>query len=338
MKLLTLTIVSWFFAAFSYQAIAQEDKDKKESQEIIIRKNNDKDAKILIEINGDIIKINGKPLMEFNDDGITINKKKIIVRDGNHFGLGGNMDFDMDNFSWDKEGKTRTFLGVSTETTNDGVRITDVTNSSPAEKAGLIKYDIITKPDDTKITSPEQLYEVVTKMKKGDEVKVHFKRGNKDTSVKAVLAEKKESSAMSFSMTGPDGKNKVITIPPTPSMPRMQELEQLKDLEGMDFSDGGYSFQSPRQKKLGLKIQDTEEANGVKVIEVEENSAAEKAGIKENDVITEIAGKKITNTDEARGSLQENKDKPTYSLKAKRNGTEMSFDIKIPKKLKTTNL
>lgn len=338
MKLLTLTIVSWFFAAFSYKAMAQEGKNKKESQEIIIRKNNDKDAKILIEINGDNISINGKPLMEFNDDGITINKRKIVVRDRNGFRDMDNMDFDMDNFSWNKDGKTRTFLGVSTEKSEDGVRITDITEGSPAEKAGLKEDDIITKLGDTKISSSEQLYEVVTKMKKGDEVKVHFKREKKDKTVKAILGEKKES-AMSFSMVGPDGKHKTITIPTPPKAPMAPQMPELpEDYDGMNFNDGTYSFQFPRQQKLGLRIQDTEDGTGVKVIDVEENSAAEKAGIKENDVITEIAGKKITNTDEARASLNENKDKPAYALKAKRNGTEMSFDIKIPKKLKTTNL
>ena len=138
MKLLTLTIVSWFFAAFSYKALAQDDINKKESQEIIIRKNSDKDAKILIEINGDNITINGKPLMEFNDDGITINKKKIIVRDGDNYRNGDDMDFDFNDFSWNNEGKTRTFLGVTTEKTENGVRITGITDGSPAEKAGVI--------------------------------------------------------------------------------------------------------------------------------------------------------------------------------------------------------
>jgi len=60
--------------------------------------------------------------------------------------------------------------------------------------------------------------------------------------------------------------------------------------------------------------------------------------LKKDDVITEIGGVKVTNTDEAREQLMENADKNTYSIKAKRNGTEMDFTIKIPKKLKTANL
>lgn len=81
-----------------------------------------------------------------------------------------------------------------------------------------------------------------------------------------------------------------------------------------------------------------EEGTGVKVMNVNTNSAAEKAGLKKDDIITEIGGKKITNTDEAREWLQENAGSASFIIKAKRNGIQMSFDIKIPKKLKTTNL
>ena len=68
------------------------------------------------------------------------------------------------------------------------------------------------------------------------------------------------------------------------------------------------------------------------------SSAAATAGLQKDDLITEIAGVKVQNTDEAREQLQINKEKSSYSLKANRNGIEMSFTIKIPKKLKTVNL
>jgi serine protease Do len=102
----------------------------------------------------------------------------------------------------------------------------------------------------------------------------------------------------------------------------------------MEGSGGSFS----RQKKLGLKIQDTEEGGNVKVIEVVDSSAAQKAGLKKDDIITEINGQKINNTDEAREQLQEAGVKSSYIIKAKRNGIVMSFDVKIPKKLKTANL
>lgn len=78
----TAAIVS--LAAVTTSVTAQDDKviekDKKASQEIIIRKKGEKDTKITVEIKGDKVTINGKPLSEFKDDEITINKRNIIVR------------------------------------------------------------------------------------------------------------------------------------------------------------------------------------------------------------------------------------------------------------------
>ena len=87
-----------------------------------------------------------------------------------------------------------------------------------------------------------------------------------------------------------------------------------------------------------MKIQDTEDGKGIKVLDVDTDSPAQKAGLKKEDVVTEIDGKKVSNTDEAREQLHDAQEKSSYNIKATRNGTSMSFDIKIPKKLKTANL
>jgi S1-C subfamily serine protease len=87
-----------------------------------------------------------------------------------------------------------------------------------------------------------------------------------------------------------------------------------------------------------LKIQDTDNESGVKILSVEENSTSANAGLQKGDVITQIADKKIKNTDEAREALHENESKQNYTVKGVRNGKDMTFAIKIPKKLKTTSL
>lgn len=93
----------------------------------------------------------------------------------------------------------------------------------------------------------------------------------------------------------------------------------------------------PRQKRIGLKLQDTEDANGVKVINVEDSSAAAAAGLKKDDIITNINDKKIDNTDDAREELVPEEGRKSYKIKALRNGSEMTFEVKIPRKLKTAN-
>lgn len=73
-------------------------------------------------------------------------------------------------------------------------------------------------------------------MKAGEEVKVYFKRGKKDKSVKAVLAEKKSESNMTFSFSGPDG-SKTITIPGVPSPP---DAPDAQDAPMQPFAPGDF--------------------------------------------------------------------------------------------------
>ena len=133
----------------------KELKERKETQEIVIRKKGDKDTKITVEINGDKVTINGKPISEFKDGDITINKRDIKVWDGEHnFSFAPN---DMEVFfNGPMKGKfatggSRAFLGVTTGVENDGsndtkpngAAITNVSKGSAAEKAGLKEGDVI---------------------------------------------------------------------------------------------------------------------------------------------------------------------------------------------------
>jgi serine protease Do len=324
----------------------KEPKERKETQEIIIRKKGDKDTKITVEIKGDNVTINGKPISEFKDGDITINKRNIRIYDGQR-----NFSFEPGDMEMYFDGPLKgrlnsingTFLGVTTKTTNNGEEdsksegaiITNITKESAAEKAGLKTGDIITKINDKKIEDPGDLSEAINSFKPKDEVTVYYKRDGKEKSCKAILGESKLH--MSYSFSGPNARLRSLTIPRTPGTPY---LKQMPNIQMWDEGDMQHRFDGlfPRQQKLGLKIQDTEEGNGVKVLETEKDSPAEKAGLKKDDIVTEIGGKKITNTDEAREQLHDNAEKSSYNIKAKRNGSEMSFDIKIPKKLKTTNL
>ncbi len=356
MNKIMLAMLPFLFPAFTYKAMAQDEgqgKDgKKEMDEIVIRKKGQKDMSVTIQINGDQVLVNGKPMMEFKDDGITINKRKIIIRDGERMMFGEDFPgVDMPgNFSWtDDGGVKRAFLGVNTQKHDDGgAQITNVTDGSAAAKAGLEIDDIITKVNGKSVDGPQSLAEVIGSMKPGDIAKINYTRKGKSKTLKATLGERKDKSTVrSFSFSGPDGSFKTFTMPSVPGQGEWKEMfpNQEFDLEqnferNMErFGDLESTYRSfPRRQKLGLRIQDTEEGTGVKVIDVEDSSAAAKAGMLKDDIITEIAGVKVSNTDDAREQLMENNEKSAYTIKARRNGTDMVFNIKIPKKLKTANL
>ena len=346
------TIIGFLLATalgFSSQAQVIENNspktEKKETQEIIIRKKGDKDTKVTLEITGNKVIINGKPLAEFSEDGITINNRKIIVKDGNNlsFDFGDNINRSLeqsveglfkDGGFGNKAEQAYTFLGVNTDENKDGALITNITKNSPAEKAGLQKNDIIYKIDNKEINTAADLSEMIRSMKTGNKVKIYFLRDGKKKDEKVTLAENKVRIQTNrvFSFKKPDGTEQTITIPRPPMPPAPPGFEQNWE---NNFDN---SLFEPSRKKLGLKIQDTDDGNAVKVLDVEASSAAATAGLQKDDLITEIAGVKVQNTDEAREQLQINKEKSSYSLKANRNGIEMSFTIKIPKILKTVNL
>ena len=323
----------------------KDKKDKKQTREIIIRQKGDKDIQLKVEINGDNVTVNGKPLSEFKDSDVTINKRKMMISEGGdkamywnfapEYDHKGMYNEDMLN-SWnvEDEGKDGAFLGVTTEDEEDGAKITQVVKGSAAEKAGLKKGDIITKVGDEKITGPEELSEVISDKKPKEELKVIFKRDGKESSVKAILGERKTTGVRSFSYSGPRAKARTFSIPRIAPNVNVEGFSQF-DMPAIAGIDGMDIF--PRQKKIGLKLQDTEDGDGVKVINVEDSSAAAIAGLKNGDVIVEINGTKIENTDEAREEMIPDADKKSYKIKAKRNGAEMNFDVKIPRKLKTAD-
>ncbi|MEO7307581.1 MAG: PDZ domain-containing protein, partial [Ferruginibacter sp.] len=200
----------------------------------------------------------------------------------------------------------------------------------------------ITKINDKKVVGPESLSDVVTSFKPKEEVTVYYMREGQAGSAKAILGERRGSNAMAYSFNGPDGMSRSFTIPKVAEVPNVN-ISPRTWSQGQGsadnfefFNDNTFSF--PRQQKLGLKIQDTNDGNGVKVLDVDKDSPADKAGLKKDDVVTEIGGKKVSNTDEVREQLHQNMEKSSYNIKATRNGSAMSFDIKIEKKLKTANL
>ncbi|SEH02222.1 putative serine protease PepD [Nonomuraea solani] len=86
------------------------------------------------------------------------------------------------------------FLGVSvTDATGDvpGALISQVTQGSPAEKAGLQQGDLITKIGDKAVDAGDTVVGQVRGFKPGQQVKITYMRDGKAATVDVTLAEKK---------------------------------------------------------------------------------------------------------------------------------------------------
>lgn len=303
--------------------------------EIIIRQKGDKDAKLTLEIkNGDFF-LNGKPLEKFDDQNIIVEKRKLDENEWpviaySHSPFRDNRMEEMQLRNLENIDRQRNlqksieirmnsaFLGVSSrKAEKGGATVLEVTKGSPAEKAGIKKGDIITKVNESKIDSPESLYEIVHGFKPGDKVKILFTRDGKPQSVYATL-DKSEQMRKDFNYN----YNYKFKMPPMP------------DMDGI-IMDGNWEF---RQPKLGIKAQDAEDGKGVNVLEVEDSSTAWKAGLKKGDVILQFDGTEVNSTNELVDQFQDARKKSSIKVKIQRGGSTQDIEIKIPRKLKTAEL
>lgn len=306
---------------------ADDSKNNTETEVITITRKGDKSQKTTVEINGDKITVNGKPIEDLKNNDITVrlNKSRNSMK-------WNDVENIMSKF---KESENKAMLGVTTKKTDNGVEIQDVTEGSAAAIAGLKEKDIITKVDDQKISSPDDLANVIGKHKPGDKIKVTFLRDNKEQAVTAELTKWKGLDSFSYR----NGNGNQFNL---------QGLElNLNDLrsklqnmpKGPDINLWGEGFKFlPGRPMLGLSVQDTEDGKGVKVIDVDDNGNANKAGIKENDLITEIDGKAVNSADEVAKIVKDNKGKNSFMFKILRNGKTQNIEVRIPKKLKTADL
>ncbi|MEO6220710.1 MAG: PDZ domain-containing protein [Ginsengibacter sp.] len=331
-KIILPGLITGCIVLSSIVIFAQKVKiEKKESREIIIRKNVDKDTKMKmkIEIDGDKVTVNGKPLSDYKNDDVTIIERDINQR-GRHNQIYSlrepNADFEFFNNDLENSGP-RTFMGVVTGKVTDGVKINEVMKGSSAEKAGLQIGDVITKINDKNISNPDELLESVRSYKPNEEVKVHYNRNGKKSDVKLKLGERKESRrAFVFNDDNGfmKGNRNNFKMPAMPKIP--------------GFANSYFKHWGNNNAKLGVKVEDLSEDGGAKIISVEEGSAADKAGLKKDDTITEMNGEKVSNVEEVRSQLLDAGDKESFNLKAKRNNNEMSFEIKIPKSVNSADL
>jgi serine protease Do len=303
--------------------------EKKDIQQIIITRPAVKE-KTVIEIDGDKVKVNGKDVKNDKDINVSVNNLKganVYHWNGNNdndswaFNYNGPQKMNFDRMDLFSEDANRAMLGVITESEDKGAEIQSVTEGSAADKAGLKKGDIITKIDNKAIETHDDVANAVKGHKPGEKVSVTFLRNNKTQTVTAELGKWKGISAVS----GMKMDNWKTVVPP--------ELPYA--MGNGSFNGRIYVSGKPR---LGLSIQDTEDGKGVKVLEVEDESNAAKAGIEVDDVILTVDDKDIKGTDDVTRIVRDNNEKSTFNFKVLRDGKTKNIEVKIPKKLKTTDL
>lgn len=104
---------------------------------------------------------------------------------GGMFGSFGNMPSenngsDSTDSGTSQSNPNKAALGIMVRDTDDGVEIVDFTTGSNASEEGLEKGDIITKLDDTEISSVSELREAISDKEAGDTVSITVTRDGKE--------------------------------------------------------------------------------------------------------------------------------------------------------------
>ena len=331
----------------------------------------DVDVNMTVVVDGNKVTINGKEVDE-NDPRLSIegkgNKRVILKKldkqprilvegkplNSLDFGKGQELGGDIiinedgdDNFDMVIPNQAKTneaFLGVVTEQTEQGAKINQVSDESPAAKSGLKEGDIITKVNDIKIDGPASLYDAIGKSKPEDKVTISYIRSGKTSSLVASLA-KNKNTIQYYNFSSPEGQGgpSFDLIPKQYFDPNTRKLQP---------SPRGFSFTIPNfpgmedmriagienKPKLGISIEDLETGEGVNITSVNENSPAAKGGLKENDIIVQVNDQKIKDVDALKPIIKEAKEGSSFTFQVKRNKELKTIVVKLPKKLKTADL
>ncbi len=187
-----------------------------------------------------------------------------------------------------------------------GVGITEVIKSSPAEKAGLKKGDVILRFDDETVTSVRKLNRLVSETAPDHTVKLGISRSGSDQEVTVTLA-KRDDLSTTIWQGMPRGD--VFRTMPRGEFPKLDPFGESQ--EALVFALGNNRRIGVSTQSLTKQLADyfgVSDGKGVLVTSVSEDSPAAKAGIKAGDVITAIDGEKIEGSGDLSRAINKQKD------------------------------
>ena len=340
--------------------IISKKKTKSDSTKVTITIDGDKNTKVktdvdvnmTVVVDGNKVTINGKEVDE-NDPRLQIEGKgnkriilkkidkqpRIIVEGKPHNSLDFGDEIIInedgeDNFDIIVPNQAKineAFLGVVTEETEQGAKVNQISDESPAAKAGLKEGDIITKVNDIKIDGPATLYDAIGKFKPEDKVTISYIRNGKTNTLVASLG-KNKNTMQYYNFSSPEGQGGP-SFDITPKQRGFSfAIPNFPGMEGMTIP----GFEN--KPKLGISIEDLETGEGVNITGVSENSPAAKSGLKENDIIVQVNDQKIKDVDALKPIIKEAKEGTSFTFQVKRNKELKTIVVKLPKKLKTADL
>ena len=226
----------------------------------------------------------GGPLVNIRGELVGINTA-IFSKTGGYQGIGFAVPSNMVKAVMEqliKTGKvTRGWLGVTIQELtpelaqqfglkySDGVLVSDVARGGPAQRAGIMRGDIIMEYNGKKVQDVGLLRNVVAQSKVGSQVPVKILRRDKEMAITATVVELPSEGieAKSGSSQGKDSYENA-----------------LAGVRVMDLN-------AAIAKQLAVEA----EEKGVVIVNIESGAPAEEAGLRRGDVINEINRQRVSN-------------------------------------------
>jgi serine protease Do len=147
-----------------------------------------------------------------------------------------------------------------------GALVNSVMKNSPAEKAGLVRGDVIRSFDGKPVVSSDKLQAIVSQTPPKKKIEVELMRGRRKVTLSLVIGERPESADTGGEPSAPASKN------------------EGKDTEKI-WQGAHVSAVTP---EMAENFRQPEDASGVIVTEVESGSRAEEMGLAPGDIIRAV--------------------------------------------------
>ncbi len=229
----------------------------------------------------------GGPLVNIRGELIGINTA-IFSKTGGYQGIGFAVPSNMARLVMDqllKKGKViRGWIGVTIQELtpelaqqfnlklSEGALVSDVAQGSPAQRAGILRGDIILEFDGKEVTDVGVFRNMVAQSSVGSQV-----------SIKLLRRDKTLTAAVNIVELPADSSDVALSASPK------QESDE-NALSGLAAMDLNRSI----MKQLGIE----KDEKGVVVVKIEPGSPAEDAGLKKGDIVQEVDRQRISNLNE----------------------------------------
>jgi serine protease Do len=253
----------------------------------------------------------GGPLINMNGKVIGINSA-IIAPTGGNVGIGfaipSNLAKKVVEDLKTKGRVVRGHLGVNIQSISEtdakeldlemgGVLIVKVEDNSPAQKAGLKRYDLVIEVNNVRIKTAEELKIKIANLSPGDEIQLTIYRGSKRQKVTVKVGEAPDTVKYRMEDDGSSMDLGMVLKKNTPSLAR----------------------------EYGLKT-----SKGLVVQSVKRGGVAQQNRIKEGDVILAINRAEVESVEEFRRIISEKKAGSSVFFYMNRYGDEFFIKFKLP--------